>query len=33
MENQENKAPEAQTFDGGITPEQVAAFKAKHRKA
>ena len=33
MEKQESKAPEAQTFDGGITPEQVAAFKAKHRKA
>lgn len=32
MENLENKAPEAHTFDGGITPEQVAAFKAKHRK-
>lgn len=33
MEKQENKAPEAQAFDGGITPEQVAAFKTKHRKA
>ncbi len=32
MEKEENKAPEAQTFDGGITPEQAAQFKAKHRK-
>lgn len=33
MENEENKAQEAQTYDGGITPEQVAQMKAKHRKA
>lgn len=33
MEKETDKAPEAQTFDGGITPEQVAQFKAKHRKA
>ncbi len=33
MEKEENKAPEAQTYDGGITPEQVAQFKARHRRA
>lgn len=32
MEKEEKKAPEAQTFDGGITSEQVEAMKAKHRK-
>ena len=33
MEKEKNKAPEARTYDGGITPEQVEQFKARHRKA
>lgn len=33
MEDKEIRLSEAQTFDGGITPEQEAAMKAKHRKA
>lgn len=33
MNNQENKAQNARTLDGGIGPEQVEQFKRKHRKA
>ncbi len=32
MGKNENTALEAQTFDGGITEEQVKAWKAKYRK-
>lgn len=33
MEKTRQNAPEAQTFDGGVTPEQVEAWKQQHRKA
>lgn len=29
---EKNNETKAQTFDGGITEEQIAQFKAKHRK-
>ena len=33
METISKQAPEAQTYDGGVTPEQVEAWKQQHRKA
>ena len=32
MENQEQTAPEAMTFDGGVTEANIKEWKAKHRK-
>ena len=29
---EKEKAQQAQTFDGGVTPEQVESWKNKHRK-
>lgn len=32
MDNSENKTGSAHTFDGGVTEEQIAGFKAKYGK-
>lgn len=33
METKRESAPGAQTYDGGVTPQQVESWKHKHRKA
>ena len=32
MKEQESNAQQAQTFDGGISPQQVEEMRRKHRK-
>lgn len=32
MENNENKQPQGQTYDGGVTEEQVNKWKATHKR-
>lgn len=32
MDNQEQRAPEAKTFDGGVSEAKINEWKAKHRK-